>query len=121
MLDELVSRVTSPGELLERSQPQLDRILLNCIAGRANNADPIASKFVYEDEIVGLYPVGMGTTYQQRVAVDHALMESWQRLQSGGSIMRAPGQAPRMMTLSAKGRVVRRFYEKQKCPCRSGL
>ncbi|MFI4998279.1 MAG: TIGR02391 family protein [Reyranellales bacterium] len=105
MLDELVSRVTSPGELLEISQTQLDGILLNCVASRVNNADPIASKFVYEDEIVGLYPVGIGATYQQRLAVDHALMESWQRLQSAGLIMQAPGQAPRMMTLSAKGRV----------------
>ena len=105
MLDELVARVSSPGELLELSQTQLDGILLSCVAGRANNADPIASKFVYEDEIVGLYAVGIGATYQQRLAVDHALMESWQRLQSGGLIMQAPGQAPRMMTLSAKGRV----------------
>jgi uncharacterized protein (TIGR02391 family) len=104
MLDELVARVSSPEELLRLSQTQLDGLLLSCIAGRADNSDPIASKFVYEDEIVGLYPVGIGRTYQQRAAVDNALMESWQRLQSGGLIMQAPGQAPRMMTLSAKGR-----------------
>lgn len=105
MLDELVVRVSSTEALLGLSQTQLDGLLLSCIASRANNADPIASKFVYEDEIVGLYPVGIGTTYQQKMAVDSALMESWQRLQSGGLIMQAPGQAPRVMTLSAKGRV----------------
>jgi len=105
MLDELVARVSSPEALLGLSQTQLDGLLLSCMAGRANSADPIASKFVYEDEIVGLYPVGVGTTYQQKTAVDNALMKSWQRFQSGGLIMQAPGQAPRMMTLSAKGRV----------------
>lgn len=105
MLDELVARASSPEELLGLSTTQLDELLLSCIAGRANNADPIAAKFVYEDEIVGLYPVGIGGTFQQRQAVDNALMESWQRLQSGGLIMQAPGQAPRMMTLSAKGRI----------------
>ena len=87
MLDELVTRVSSPEELLGLSRTQLDGLLLSCIAGRANNADPIAAKFVYEDEIVGLYPVGIGATFQQRQAVDHVLMESWQRLQSGGLIM----------------------------------
>lgn len=87
MLDELVARVYSPEALLRLSQTQLDGLLLSCIAGRANNADPIASKFVYEDEIVGLYPVGIGMTYQQKMAADSAVMESWQRLQSGGLIM----------------------------------
>ncbi|MHB8884418.1 MAG: TIGR02391 family protein [Methylovirgula sp.] len=33
-------------------------------------------------------------------------MEAWQRLLSSGLIMQAPGQAPRMMTLTARGRDV---------------
>jgi uncharacterized protein (TIGR02391 family) len=105
MLNELVARVPSPGDLLDFSPTQLDGVLLSCIAGRANNTDPIASKFVYEDEIVGLYPIGVRATYQQRTAIDNALMEAWQRLLSSGLIMQAPGQAPRMITLSARGRV----------------
>jgi uncharacterized protein (TIGR02391 family) len=104
MLDELVARVASAEELLGLTPAQLDSILLACIAGRANSTDPIAAKYVYEDEIVGLYPIGLKTTYQQSTAIDSALMEAWQRLLSSGLIMQAPGQAPRMMTLTAKGR-----------------
>jgi len=104
MLDELVARVPSADAVLTLTPSQLDGVLLTCIAGRANNTDPIAAKYVYEDEIVGLYPAGVKATYQQRMAIDSALMEAWQRLLSSGLIMQAPGQAPRMMTLTAKGR-----------------
>jgi uncharacterized protein (TIGR02391 family) len=104
MLDELVARVPSAEELLAFSPSQLDGVLLMCIAGRANSTDPIAAKYVYEDEIVGLYPVGVKATYQQRIAIDSVLMEAWQRLLSSGLIMQAPGQAPRMMTLTARWR-----------------
>ena len=104
MLDELVARLPSAEALLALTPSQLDGVLLVCIAGRANNTDPIAAKHVYEDKIVGLYPVGVKSTYQQRTAVDGALMEAWQRLLASGLIMQAPGQAPRMMTLTARGR-----------------
>jgi uncharacterized protein (TIGR02391 family) len=104
MLDELVVRMSSAEELLALTASQLDGVLLTCIAGRANSTDPIAAKYVYEDEIVGLYPVGVQATYQQRIAIDSALMEAWQRLLSSGLIMQAPGQAPRMMTLTERGR-----------------
>ena len=63
MLDELVVRVSSAEELLALSPSRLDGVLLICIAGRANSTDPIAAKYVYEDEIVGLYPVGVKATY----------------------------------------------------------
>ena len=88
MLDELVARVPAADELLAHTASQLDGVLLKCIADRANSTDPIAAKHVYEDEIVGLYPVGVKATYQQRIAVDSALMEAWQRLQAGGLIIR---------------------------------
>ena len=74
MLDELVARVPAPEELLALTPSQLDGVLLTCIAGRANSTDPIAAKYVYEDEIVGLYPVGVKATYQQRIAIDIALI-----------------------------------------------
>ncbi len=105
MLDELVVRVSSAEELLALSPSQLDDVLLICIAGRANSTDPIAAKYVYEDEIVGLYPVGVKATYQQRMAIDSALMEAWHRLLSSWTYScRTPGQAPRMMTLTERGR-----------------
>lgn len=84
MLDELVVRMSSAEEFLALTASQLDGVLLTCIAGRANSTDPIAAKYVYEDEIVGLYPVGVKATYQQRIAIDSALMEAWQRLLSSG-------------------------------------
>lgn len=100
MLDELVARIPSAEELLTFSPSQLDGVLLMCIAGWANSTDPIVAKYVYEDEIVGLYPVGVKATYQQRIAIDSVLMEAWQRLLQSG----LPGQAPRMMTLTERGR-----------------
>jgi hypothetical protein len=104
MLDELVARVSSADELLALTPSQLDGVLLTSIADRVNSIDPIAAKNVYEEEITGLYPVGVKATYQKSVAADSALMEAWQRLLSHGLIVQAPGQAPRVSTLTAKGR-----------------
>jgi hypothetical protein len=56
MLDELMARLPSVDDLLSLAAPQLDGILLKCIAQRATSTDPIAAKYVFEDEIVGLYP-----------------------------------------------------------------
>ena len=104
MLDELVTYLPRVDDLLSLAAPQLDGILLKCIAQRATSTDPIAAKYVFEDEIVGLYPIGVKASFQNSTAANGALMEAWQRLLSAGLIMQAPGQAARMMTLTAKGR-----------------
>lgn len=104
MLDELVAQLPGVDDLLSLAAPQLDGMLLKCIAQRATATDPIAAKYVFEDEIVGLYPIGVNASFQNSNAANGALMEAWQRLLSTGLIMQAPGQAARMMTLTAKGR-----------------
>lgn len=107
MLDELVTQMPNVGDLLALTRPQLDSVLLKCIAQRSPGT-------VFEDEIVGLFPIGMRANYQQRLAADNALMEAWQRLKSAGLIMQAPGQAARVMTITVKGRdaaVAVRFEE----------
>ena len=76
MLTELVEKFPEAGQLLELSAAQLDALLLACIAARVNNPNQIAAKFVYRDEISGLYPIGVGASYGQSQAVDLALMES---------------------------------------------
>jgi uncharacterized protein (TIGR02391 family) len=106
MLTELIAKFPEAARLLELSAAQRDAVLLGCIAARANNPDPIAAKFVYRDEISGLYSIGAGVSYGQSQAVDLALMESWERLKSSGMIMQAPGQAPENMTLTARGKEV---------------
>jgi uncharacterized protein (TIGR02391 family) len=106
MLTELVAKFPEAGRLLDLSAAQLDAVLLACIATRANDPSPIAAKYVYRDEISGLYPIGVGTTAGQRQAVDQALMESWERLKSSNIIMQAPGQAPDNMTLTARGKEI---------------
>ena len=63
-----------------------------------------AAKYVFEDEIVGLYRIGVKASFQKRTAANGALMEAWQRLLSAGLITQALGQAARVMTLTAKGR-----------------
>jgi uncharacterized protein (TIGR02391 family) len=104
MLDELVMLMASVDDLLSLTPSQRDGILLKCVAQRANSTDPMATKYVFEEEIVGLYPVGIKASYPKSIAANDALMESWQRLLSVGLIMQAPGQAARMMTLTSKGR-----------------
>jgi uncharacterized protein (TIGR02391 family) len=104
MLDELVARLPSVDDLLSLAAPQLDDILLKCIAQRATSSDPIAAKYVFEDEIVGLYPIGVKASFQKSTAANGALMEAWQRLLSAGLIMQAPAQPARVTTLTAKGR-----------------
>jgi uncharacterized protein (TIGR02391 family) len=107
MLTELVEKFPEAGQLLELSAAQLDAVLLACIAARVNNPNQIAAKFVYRDEISGLYPpIGVGTSYGQSQAVDLALMESWERLKTSSIIMQAPGQARDNMTLTKKGKEV---------------
>ena len=76
MLTELVEKFPEAGQLLELSAAQLDALLLACIAARVNNPNQIAAKFVYRDEISGLYPIGVGASYGQSQAVDLALRES---------------------------------------------
>lgn len=104
MLDELLALQPNVDALLALAEVQLDGILLKCIAQRATSTDPIAAKYVFEDEIVGLYPVGIAASFQKVSDANAALMEAWQRLLSAGLIMQAPGQAARMMTVTAKGR-----------------
>jgi len=104
MLNELVARLPTAGELLALTAEQLDGILLQCIAGRVTSVDPIAAKTVHEAELFGLYPIGLNMTYEQGTMVDTALMESWQRLEAGGLIVQAPGQAARVMTLTTRGK-----------------
>jgi uncharacterized protein (TIGR02391 family) len=106
MLDELVALYPNPQIFLDLTPTQRDAALLSCVAKRANNPDITAARFVYEDEITGIYAIGVNASYQQRVIVDAALMESWQRLQSHGLIMQAPGQVPRNMTITERGREV---------------
>ena len=75
MLDEFVSHLPRVDDLLSLAAPQLDGILLKCIAQRATSTDPIAAKYVFEDEIVGLYPIGVKASFQNSTAVNGALME----------------------------------------------
>src|SRR5689334_10685424 len=104
MLKELVNRLPTVDGLLELTPTQLDSILFQCIAQRATSIDHLAPNYVYEDEIVGLYPIGIKATFQKSNAANVALMEAWQRLQTAGLIMQAPGQAARTITLTDKGR-----------------
>src|SRR5271157_5070939 len=104
MLEELVNRLPTVDGILGLTPPQLDSVLLQCIAQRATSTDQFATKYVFEDEIVGLYPIGIKATSQKSAAANAALMEAWQRLQTAGLIMQAPGQAARTMTLTDKGR-----------------
>jgi uncharacterized protein (TIGR02391 family) len=106
MLTELVEKFPEAGRLLELPAAQLDAVLLWRIAARVNNPNPLATKFVYQDEISGLYPIGVNASYGQSQAVDLALMESWERLKSSSIIMQAPGQARDNMTLTARGKEV---------------
>ena len=53
MLDELVAQLPHVDDLLALTAPQIDGILLRCIAKRATSTDPTAAKHVFEDEIVG--------------------------------------------------------------------
>jgi uncharacterized protein (TIGR02391 family) len=106
MLNELVAQYPNPLDLLSLTPQQIDAILLSCVARRANDLDITANKFVYEGEIGNLYPIGVHATFQQHTAIDAALMESWQRLQSAGLIMQAPGQATGNMTVTTRGREV---------------
>lgn len=62
----LFVRLRSAEALLALTPSQLDKVFLACIAVRANSTDPIVAKCVYEDEIIGLYPIDVKTTYQQR-------------------------------------------------------
>jgi hypothetical protein len=93
MLDELMARLPSVDDLLSLAAPQLDGILLKCIAQRATSTDPIAAKYVFEDEIVGLYPIGVNASFQNSTAANGALMETWHRLLSAGLIMQ-PDRLP---------------------------
>ncbi|SED25043.1 TIGR02391 family protein [Bradyrhizobium erythrophlei] len=106
MLTELVAKFPNAARLLELSAAQIDAVLLACVAARANDPNPLASKFVYRDEISGLYPIGVAARHDQSQAVDLALMESWERLKSSNIIMQAPGQARDNMTLTARGQEI---------------
>jgi hypothetical protein len=45
MLQELVAKFPKPANLLGLTAPQIDAALLACIAGRAEDPNPIAAKF----------------------------------------------------------------------------
>jgi hypothetical protein len=103
MLDELMARLPSVDDLLSLAAPQLDGILLKCIAQRATSTDPIAAKYVFEDEIVGLYPIGVNARFPEQ----HG--RKWRPHGNLASTVirgtnNATGQAARMMTLTAKVR-----------------
>lgn len=106
MLTELVAKFPDAARLLDLSAAQLDAVLLACIAARVNDPNPLANKFVYQDEISGLYPIGVAARHGQSQAIDLALMESWERLKSSNIIMQAPGQARDNMTLTARGQEI---------------
>lgn len=106
MLDELVRRIPTAGDLLSLSPTQLDAALLDVIAQRMNNPDPVAAKYVDRREIQNLYVIGNTQSYQQTQDADAALMESWQRLTAAALIIQASGQLDGMTTLTKKGKAV---------------
>lgn len=103
MLTELVKKLPSADDLLRLAKGQLDAMLLQCVTQRATDPSPVATRYVHDNEIVGLYPIDGRTTFQRRMEADIALAESWQRLSTVGLIVPAPGQAPGMMTVTSRG------------------
>jgi hypothetical protein len=103
-MQELLAKLQTADALLALTPQRLDAILLRCIRERVTNTDPIAYKFIYQNELDSIYPVGLTTPYAKKRDVDAMLMEAWQRLRSDGFLMQAPGQPNGVMTLTAKGK-----------------
>jgi hypothetical protein len=92
--------------VLALSDRKLDRTLLSCFVERVRNAHgPLPGpRFFTAGELENLYPVRINFPAAWVQQLSDRLMESCQRLFTGGYIMPAVGQYGGSMTVTAKGR-----------------
>jgi hypothetical protein len=106
VLEELVRKLPTGDSVLALSDRELDRTLLSCFVERVTNAHgPLPGpRFFSAGELENLYPVGINFPAARLQELNDRLMESCQRLLTGGYVMPAVGQYGGSMTVTAKGR-----------------
>jgi hypothetical protein len=102
VLEELVRKLPTGDSVLALSDRELDRTLPSCFVERVTNAHgPLPGpRFFSAGELENLYPVPAARLQE----LNDRLMESCQRLLTGGYVMPAVGQYGGSMTVTAKGR-----------------